>query len=72
VYEILSYFCCGQINAGLVVATIEMKIRDRNLIEIPEGKRPTGRPTHRWEDIKMDFTENVGPDFTMLDCIYLA
>jgi hypothetical protein len=23
----------------------------------PEGKRPLGRPRHRWEDIKMDFQE---------------
>jgi len=23
----------------------------------PEGKRPLGRPRHRWEDIKMDIQE---------------
>jgi len=23
----------------------------------PEGKRPLGRPRHRWEDIKMDLQE---------------
>jgi hypothetical protein len=27
-------------------------------MRIPEGKRPLGRPRHRWEDnIKMDFQE---------------
>jgi hypothetical protein len=27
----------------------------RVLLRIPEGKRPLGRPRHRWEDnIKMD------------------
>jgi hypothetical protein len=32
----------------------------RVLVEKPEGKRPLGRPRHRWEDnIKMDF-QDVG------------
>jgi hypothetical protein len=32
----------------------------RVLIEKPEGKRPLGRPRHRWDDsIKMDFKEIV-------------
>ena len=32
------------------------------LVEKPEGKRPLGRPRHRWEDnIKMDLKE-VGCD----------
>jgi hypothetical protein len=32
----------------------------RVLIERPEGKRPLGRPRHRWEDnIKMDVREMV-------------
>jgi len=32
----------------------------RVLMEKPEGKRPLGRPRHRWEDnIKMDFKEIV-------------
>jgi hypothetical protein len=32
--------------------------RDRILLGEPEGKRPLGRPRHRWEDnIKMDLTE---------------
>jgi 3-oxoacyl-ACP reductase-like protein len=30
----------------------------RVLVGKPEGKRPLGRPRHRWEDnIKMDFKE---------------
>jgi hypothetical protein len=30
----------------------------RVLVRKPEGKRPLGRPRHRWEDsIKMDFRE---------------
>ena len=30
----------------------------RGLVGRPEGKRPVGRPRHRWEDnIKMDFEE---------------
>jgi hypothetical protein len=30
----------------------------RVLVKKPEGKRPLGRPRHRWEDnIKMDFQE---------------
>ena len=31
----------------------------RILVEKPEGKRPLGRPRHRWEDINMDF-QGVG------------
>jgi hypothetical protein len=31
---------------------------DRVLVRKPEGKRPLGRPRHRWEDnIKMDLQE---------------
>ena len=31
---------------------------NRVLVEIPEGKRPFGRPRYRWEDnIKMDLQE---------------
>jgi hypothetical protein len=34
----------------------------RVLVEKPEGKRPLGRPRHRWEDnIKLDLQE-VGRD----------
>jgi hypothetical protein len=30
----------------------------RDLVGRPEGRRPLGRPRHRWEDnIKMDFEE---------------
>jgi hypothetical protein len=30
----------------------------RLLVEKPEGKRPLGRPSHRWDgNIKMDFQE---------------
>ena len=30
----------------------------KGLVGKPEGKRPLGRPRHRWEDnIKMDFQE---------------
>jgi len=33
----------------------------RVLVGKPEGKRPLGRPIHRWEDnIKMDLWEVVG------------
>ena len=33
----------------------------RVLVEEPEGKRPLGRPRHRWEDnIKMDLQEVGG------------
>ena len=32
-----------------------------NVIHIPEGKRPLGRPRRRWEDnIKIDFQEVGG------------
>jgi hypothetical protein len=42
----------------------------RVLVGKPEGKRPLGRPRHRWEDnIKMDFKE-VG--FESMDWIKLA
>jgi hypothetical protein len=30
---------------------------NRVLVGKPEGKRPLGRPRHRWEDIKMDGRE---------------
>jgi hypothetical protein len=39
------------------------------LVEKPEGKRPLGRPRHRWEDnIKMDLQEVVcgGMDWIQL------
>jgi hypothetical protein len=40
------------------------------LVGNPEGKRPPGRPTHRWEDnIKMDLAEIA---FEGVDWIRLA
>ena len=41
----------------------------RVLVGKPEGKRPLGRPRHRWEDIKMGFQE-VG--YGGIDWIELA
>jgi hypothetical protein len=45
----------------------------RNLVGFLKGKRPVGRPRHRWEDnikmVKMDVRE-VG--WSVLDWIYLA
>jgi hypothetical protein len=40
------------------------------LVGKPEGRRPLGRPRHRWEDnIKMDL-EEIG--FGDVDCIHVA
>ena len=40
----------------------QSRIAYRGLVGNPEGKRPLGRPRHRWEDnIKMDLRE-VGCD----------
>ena len=42
----------------------------RVLVEKPEGRRPLGRPRHRWVDnIKMDL-QKVGCGY--MDCIALA
>jgi hypothetical protein len=42
----------------------------RFLMGKPKGKRPLGRPRHRWEDgIRMDFREI---DWGSVDCIELA
>jgi hypothetical protein len=47
-----------------------MKTAYRVLMGKPEGKRPLGRPTHRWEDnIKMDLREKEWGD---MDWIHLA
>jgi hypothetical protein len=34
-----------------------------------EGKRPCGRPRHRWDNFKMDLR---GTEFGGVDCIHLA
>ena len=47
--------------AGHVVRMGEGRGVHRVLVGKPEGKRPLGRPSHRWEDnIKMDFWEVGG------------
>jgi hypothetical protein len=44
--------------AGHVARKGERRVVNRVLVEKPEGKRPLGRPRHRWEDnIKMDIYE---------------
>jgi hypothetical protein len=35
----------------------------------PEGKRPLGRPRHRWDNIKMDLREI---EWDGMDCIDVA
>ena len=56
--------------AGHVARMGEMRGVYRGLVDKPEGKRPLGRPRHRWEDnIKMDIQE-VG--FGGMDWIELA
>ena len=43
---------------GHVARMGEKRIVYRVLVGKPEGKRPLGRPRHRWEDtIKMDLQE---------------
>ena len=54
--------------AGHIARVGEKRGAYRVLVGKPEGKRPLGRPRHRWEDnIKVDFQE-VG----VLDRIELA
>jgi hypothetical protein len=36
----------------------ERKCAYRVLVRIPEGKRPFGKPRHRWEDIRMVLKKN--------------
>jgi hypothetical protein len=44
--------------AGHVAWIREERVVYRVLVGKPEGKRPLGRPRHRWEDIsKMNFQE---------------
>jgi hypothetical protein len=39
----------------------EDRVVDRVLVGKPEGKRPLGRPRHKWEDnIKMDLQNVAG------------
>ena len=46
--------------AGFVARMGDRRRAYRVLVRIPEGKRPLGRPRHRWEDnIEMD-TQEVG------------
>ena len=48
--------------AGYIVRMEQSRNAYRVLVRKPEGKRPLGRPRHRWEDnIKMDLRE-VGCD----------
>jgi len=54
--------CTSQIEKnemGKVYSTYgESRVEYRVLVGKPEGKRPLGRPTHRWVDnIKMDLKE---------------
>jgi hypothetical protein len=43
---------------GHVARMGEERVVHTVLVGKPEGKRPLGRPRHRWEDnIKMDFQE---------------
>jgi hypothetical protein len=44
--------------AGHVVRMVEKRTADRLLVGKPEGRRPLGRPTHRWLDnIRTDLVE---------------
>jgi transcription termination factor 2 len=56
--------------AGHVARMEETRNAYRILVRKPKGKRPLGRPKHRWvDDIKMDFRE-IGWDG--MDWIELA
>ena len=52
--------------AGHVARMVEGRGGHRVLVGTPEGKRPLGRPRHRWEDNKIDLQE-VGGVFWGLD-----
>jgi hypothetical protein len=43
--------------AGNVALTEERKGVYRRLVGKPEGRRPLGRPRHRWGNIKLDLRE---------------
>jgi hypothetical protein len=56
--------------AGHVVLMGEIRSAHNILVGRPEGRRPLGRPRHRWEDnIKMDLREI---EFGDVDWIHLA
>ena len=48
-----------------------MRVRGRRVYRVlvgrPEGKRPLGRPRHRWDDIKMDLQEVGWVDIDWID-----
>jgi hypothetical protein len=43
--------------AERVACMREMRNVHKILVEKPEGKRPLGRPKHRWKDIEIHLTE---------------
>jgi hypothetical protein len=43
--------------AGHVANMGEMRNSYKSLVGKPEGRRPHGRPRHRWEDIRMNHRE---------------
>jgi hypothetical protein len=52
--------------AGHVVRMEEGRSAFKILMHKPTGKRPTGRPRHRWEEnIRMDFKE-IGMDIGLI------
>ena len=55
--------------AGHVACMGERRGAYRILVDIPEGRRPLGRPRRRWEDnIKMDLQEvGVGAGMDWID-----
>jgi hypothetical protein len=56
--------------AGYVARMGELRGAHNILVGRPEGRRPLGRPTHRWEDnIEIDLREIVFGD---VDWIHLA
>jgi hypothetical protein len=58
-----------RIWAGHVARMVEMRNAYSILVRKPEGKRPAGRPRHRWEDIRMNLREVGWED---VDWIHLA
>jgi len=54
----LNYSKCGVLIDTVIGYAWEGRGVHRVLVGKPEGKRPVGRPRHRWEDnIKMDLRE---------------